>query len=93
MRGVYLLHLNTPMHHARHYLGYAADIDRRIQAHGTPTGARMLQVARERGITWQLARTWKHATRTDERHLKNQKNAPRLCPLCNPKTTKEIPNP
>jgi len=29
-----------------------------------------------------LARTWLGASRTDERKLKNCKNAPRFCPLC-----------
>jgi hypothetical protein len=41
----------------------------------------MLAVCRERGITWQLVRTWEGG-RKFERQLKNRKEAPRLCPVC-----------
>src|SRR3954447_11683941 len=82
MRGVYLIHFDTPLKHARHYMGYAADIDKRLDAHRAGQGARLLEVLKEQGITWQLARTWKDATRTDERRLKNRKEGPRLCPIC-----------
>lgn len=81
---IYLLHFNTPFKHARHYLGYTPDLDSRLADHAAGRGARLTQVIAEQGITFQLARTW-DGTRADERRLKNQKNAPRLCPLCNPK--------
>jgi hypothetical protein len=42
-------------------------------------------VAIERGITWELARIWEAPAaegRKLERKLKNQKQGPKLCPIC-----------
>ncbi len=44
----------------------------------------------DRGIGWTLVRTWPHATRADEKHLKGRKYGNRLCPLCTPKTTRGL---
>jgi predicted GIY-YIG superfamily endonuclease len=55
---VYLLHFERKLHHARHYLGYARDLDRRLQEHQAGQGARLMEVVVEAGIPWQLARTW-----------------------------------
>ncbi len=81
---VYLLHLNTPLGHAKHYLGFATNLKARLTHHEKGTGARLLQVAMERGITWSLVRTWTgdEGTRTYERRLKRRKNSPKLCPIC-----------
>lgn len=84
MATVYLLHLTKPMCHARHYIGWAQDLENRLDHHRNGTGARMLQVAEERGIDFDLVRTWEDQDKTFERRLKNQHNAPRLCPICNP---------
>ncbi len=81
---IYLLHIYPQYKHARHYLGIAEDLDTRLQLHREGRGARLTQVVIERGHSLELARTWE-GTRDDERRLKNQKNSPRLCPLCNPR--------
>ena len=78
---IYLIHFDTPLAHARHYLGSTHDLDQRLADHRA--GARLMAVVCERGIAWQLARTWSGGRR-DERKLKNQHHAPRLCPLCRP---------
>lgn len=79
---VYLIHFNAPFHHARHYLGFAEDVDARVQKHRTGAGARLLQVVNAAGIAWQVARVWPEGTRDDERRLKAWKAATQLCPLC-----------
>ncbi len=81
---IYLLHLHPQYKHARHYLGITHNLEERLADHRHGTGARLTQVAIENDCALILARTWK-GERTDERRLKNQKNGPRLCPLCNPK--------
>ena len=81
MSTVYLIHLDTPLRHAKHYVGLADDLDARLERHRSGQGARMLAVCRERGITWRLVRTWQ-GDRKFERRLKNRKEAPKLCPLC-----------
>jgi len=40
-----------------------------------------MQVARERGISFQIAAIWP-GDRSYERQLKNKKSAPRFCPIC-----------
>ncbi|NCC31138.1 MAG: endonuclease [Chloroflexia bacterium] len=82
---VYLLHFDAPIsdkHTTRHYLGYAGNLKQRLDEHATGFGARLTQVALERGITWRCVRTW-DGDRQLERKMKNWKNGPKLCPLCN----------
>lgn len=79
---VYLLHLDQPLAHARHYTGWSTHLEDRLEHHANGTGARFTQVLRERGITWQLARVWDGADRRFERRLKNTKNVRRYCPIC-----------
>ncbi len=78
---VYLLHFATAYKHARHYLGYTANLEERLARHAAGNGARLVQVITEAGIAFVLARTWP-GNRTLERQLKNQKHAGRLCPIC-----------
>lgn len=82
MTGVYLIHFETPYKHAKHYLGFATDIYRRLNKHKSGTGARLMQVIQQEGIEWQLARVWKDATRNDERKMKNAGGGARYCPIC-----------
>jgi predicted GIY-YIG superfamily endonuclease len=79
---VYLLHFDRPYRHARHYTGWATDLDTRLAEHAAGRGARLLAVAHAAGIGWTLARTWPDTTRHTERALKHQGGASRRCPLC-----------
>ena len=84
---VYLLHFDAPIsdrHTCQHYLGYAGDLAARLAEHAAGRGARLTQVALERGIGWKLAATWP-GDRSTERRLKNRKCGPRLCPVCHPR--------
>lgn len=82
---VYLIHLASPISHAHHYLGYtkADTVEERFKKHKTGCGARLLQVANELGIDYEVVRTWAGG-RELERRLKKRKDSPRLCPICNP---------
>jgi predicted GIY-YIG superfamily endonuclease len=80
---VYIVHFDTPYKHARHYTGWATDLDARLEAHREGRGARLMEVIKEAGITWRLSRTWP-GTRDRERAIKNRHEAPRLCPECTP---------
>lgn len=77
---VYLLHFSEPFGHARHYLGWAADLERRLDHHSRGTGANLLRHAGRAGVTWQLARVWV-GDRHRERQLHNGGHA-RRCPIC-----------
>lgn len=81
---VYLLHLDrrvNPDHPARHYMGSAKKLLARLDKHCFNPDARLMQVAKERGIGFALARTWPGG-REVERKLKRRKEGPRLCPIC-----------
>ena len=84
---VYLIHLDTklgyshPKGGAGHYLGATINLDRRLAQHREGTGARILAAAAERGIGFDVVRTW-DGGRDVERQLKRQHNPRRMCPRC-----------
>jgi hypothetical protein len=86
---VYLLHFESPYHHARHYLGWTAaeSVDARLKRHLAGDGAILLRYVVDAGINVSVVRTWPGG-RTAERALKKQHNTPRLCPICNPQPKK-----
>jgi predicted GIY-YIG superfamily endonuclease len=82
MSTVYLIHMESRIAHAQHYIGYTRNLSRRISQHANGTGSPLLKAANHRAIKWTVVRTWAQGTRTKERYLKSQKNARRLCPIC-----------
>lgn len=87
---VYLLHFSERYKHAGHYLGFAEDLEARLAKHRAGNGARLVEVITDAGLDFQLVRTWK-GDRALERQLKRQKNGPRLCPICNARTSQNLP--
>lgn len=79
---VYLIHLDKPIGHARHYIGYSKDPRARLKRHRAGRGGRLLAVAAKRGIYFDIVRVWPDAGQAWERRLKRQNNASRLCPAC-----------
>lgn len=78
---VYLLHFDQPYKHARHYIGFAENLKKRLTLHAIGHGARLMEVIKAAGINWRLARTWQGDRRL-ERKLKKRKHAALLCPFC-----------
>ncbi len=79
---VYLIHLQRPYRHARHYLGWTMDVERRLAEHRGGGGSPLLRAAAAAGISFEVARTWP-GDRHLERRLHRYKNTPaRLCPIC-----------
>lgn len=85
---VYLLHFSRPLGNldnpralASHYVGWAANLDRRIRQHRAGEGCHLTRAAVERGIAFEVVATWPGDWRL-ERHIKSLKAAPRLCPHC-----------
>jgi hypothetical protein len=89
---VYICHLDPPLAHARHYTGHAGPghLAERLADHGTSRGARLLQVQRERGGSWHLARTLPGG-RDLERAIKDAQAVPRYCPDCTPAPRVSLP--
>lgn len=84
---IYLLHFDRPVCHARHYLGWALDVDRRVAQHagGSHRASPLVRALLRGGGSFTVARTWT-GDRYLERALKNRKNTPEICPICNPAT-------
>jgi predicted GIY-YIG superfamily endonuclease len=81
--GCYLIHFHEPFSHAKHYLGWASDIDERIARHAHGNGSNLMHHVNLAGIGWAVVRVWPHASRNDERRMKAHSST-RLCPICNP---------
>lgn len=87
MPACYLLHFHEQIapgrHTTQHYIGYAPKrLADRIKVQRKGQGARLVQVAIERGIAFTVVRTWRNGSRQLERQLKNRKKARLLCPVC-----------
>jgi hypothetical protein len=88
MGTVYLIHfeqpigdLSNPRGQAQHYLGFTDDLEARLEAHRSGNGSAIMAAVSERGIGWQLVRTWEGG-RELERRLKRRHASPGLCPIC-----------
>ncbi|MFZ5915532.1 MAG: endonuclease [Chloroflexota bacterium] len=86
---VYLLHFDRPIGdpanprgQAQHYLGYADDLDARIERHRAGNGAAIVRAVNQAGIGWTVARVWPDGDRDLERRLKRRHDGPGLCPIC-----------
>lgn len=79
---VYLIHFSQSLCHARHYVGWAESVDRRLEHHRNGTGANLLRVLNGLGIEYQVVRTWEGEDRTFERKLKDTHHTARYCPVC-----------
>jgi hypothetical protein len=85
---VYLICFSQPIgterHSVRHYAGFAeSDVDARFAQHQSGRGARLTQVAVERGVSLTLVRIWPEGDRKFERQLKDG-SLTELCPHCRP---------
>ena len=83
---VYLIHFHTPYKHAEHYLGSASCLEYRLEQHRRGTGARLMEVVKDAGITWEVSKIWRcdtpEAARVLESRLKGWNSDKRLCPIC-----------
>ena len=80
---VYLIHFQSKLHHAQHYIGFVeTDLLQRIELHLSNKGAKLLAAVNNQGIRWQVVRVWLEGDRRIERKLKNYKKARCFCPIC-----------
>ena len=86
MRGLYLLHLEPPYLHAKHYLGYSSSIRLRVLEHaaGGAKASPLIRAQLAAGGRFWLVRVWPRGDQTLERRLKRSGHVARFCPLCRP---------
>ena len=75
---VYLIHFETKLSHAQHYIGYSSDdkYARRIEHHRKGSGSRIMRALKTRGINWSVVREWPDKDGNFERQLKKRKKSP-----------------
>src|SRR6266498_4099229 len=82
---VYLIHFDQPIGNPTEPKGrvqhWTQDLRSRLAEHEAGRGARLLEVIRDAGLGWKLARTWS-GDRKRERQMKDQGGASRHCPEC-----------
>jgi len=85
---VYLIHFDRDYKGCCHYLGFCKDgnMEKRLERHRAGNGAKLLRALNIAGINYKVVRIWEDGDQNFERRLKNQKNAKRYCPVCNPET-------
>jgi predicted GIY-YIG superfamily endonuclease len=81
---IYLIHFDRPYRHARHYVGWSANLEARLADHRRGAGSRLMAVIHEAGITWRVTRT-RPGDRTIERLIKRYGGSGRYCPACTPR--------
>jgi predicted GIY-YIG superfamily endonuclease/GNAT superfamily N-acetyltransferase len=88
---IYVLHFDTPLAHARHYIGCTENLRARLTAHANGAGSRICRELIKREIGWKLGGLYQcthKQMRRLERSLKDQKHSSRFCEICNSVTAK-----
>lgn len=101
-KGVYLLcFADNPVAHAKHYLGYADDVSRRVAEHRNGTGSKLTRALIDAGGDFIVSWVWEDADRDFEAKLKHRTrrwdaangcfrsrgtNVGRYCPTCATRT-------
>jgi hypothetical protein len=89
---VYLIHFEQPFHHARHYVGYTDNLQRRFNEHvHRKNSSPLLVAASAAGIAWRVAMIWPQAGRDLERLIKRTHHTARYCPECGAKIETDLP--
>jgi predicted GIY-YIG superfamily endonuclease len=78
---VYVLHFEPAYAHARHYIGWARDVDARVAEHPAGAGSPLVRAAVAAGVSVQLAAALP-GTRQLERRLKRSHKTGQFCPVC-----------
>lgn len=81
MGTLYLIHFERPLAHARHYLGWTQDLDKRLDAHRAGWGGKLMRAVGVAGIPWSVVWTGP-GDRNRERLIKNRGSLVRCCPTC-----------
>lgn len=83
MTRVYLIHFESPFHHARHYVGCTRyTIETRMRKHRNGTGAKLLRAVSAAGIRWRVVRVWEGGDWELEKRLKARHRLADFCPVC-----------
>lgn len=84
MIGVYEIHFAKPYKHAKHYMGFASDIARRVKKHRAGHGAALMTAVKKAMIDWDVVRVWPCASVTEAQQLEKKLKGrnTRYCPVC-----------
>jgi len=85
---LYLLHFEPPCKHARHYLGYARCINKRVSRHIAGNGSGLVRAAVQAGCSVTVVRTFDGGGNAESDLKRSYRSQTRLCPACNPNATR-----
>ena len=89
---VYIIHFSRKLAHAGHYVGWVKNnLETRLEKHRKGTGARLLQVLKEKGISWEVALVL-NGNRKLERAIKKRHygRIAKICPICKALTKEKV---
>ena len=75
---IYMLHFDQPYKHAKHYVGWTADLLDRLDTHAAGHGARLVAVIWQAGIGFTLIRVCEGTRQHRARHQERRRRAPVL---------------
>lgn len=78
----YMLEIVPPYKHCRHTIGFAIDVERRLQEHRSGKGSQLTKAAVKAGCTLELVRVWENVDQWVEMALKARGDSKSLCPRC-----------
>ena len=78
---VYVLHFEPAYRHARHYVGWARDVDARVAEHLAGAGSPLVRAAVAAGVRVELVAELP-GSRQLERRLKRWHKTGQFCPRC-----------
>lgn len=82
---VYLLHIDPPLRHSKHYVGYCRstkELFERLGRHRNGTGGVLPREAVKKGSKLSLSIVWPEASKEFEKYVKQHGGATRYCPMC-----------
>ena len=84
---VYLIHFESKLHRAQHYIGCTyLGVEERLARHKSGNGARLLNACNVLGIEYKVVSTVDFESREEayafERKMKARKKARLFCPVC-----------
>ncbi len=82
---IYIIHFDTRLSHAEHYVGSTNTLEARLKAHAKGYGARITKELKTQRTNWRLSTLYHARNQTHreiEARIKKQKNTPAFCKIC-----------
>ena len=79
---VYIIHFESSIAHACHYIGSTKNLKKRMAEHEKGTTTPLMREVKGRGIKWRVSIVDRQGMKQRERQIKSRGSAKRTCPIC-----------